>query len=322
MNYLHRLRAAVGPRKILLVYASAVVRDADGRVLLQHRADFREAWWGLPGGLLEPGETIGQCARREVAEETGLIVEPARLSGVYSSPRYDVRYPNGDEVQQVTACFDCRIVGGSLRPDGGETLDCRFFPPDDLPPRPAWYADMIAHALTGGPEAYVDPTEFNSSPAGAGPLVDYVRWLRLSLGHAPLVHPGAAAVVRDERGRVLFVKRRDFGRWGLPAGAMNLGETLSAAAVRETREETGLEVAPIRLIALASGRRTTYPNGDQLDVFGGWFECRVVGGTLTPDGVETLDVGYFPLDRLPPLMPNLEDRLASAVSQSGKVFFE
>jgi hypothetical protein len=63
-SYISWLRGQVGRRKILLVTASAVIRDAGGSILFQRRADFKEDWWGLPGGILEPGETISACIRR------------------------------------------------------------------------------------------------------------------------------------------------------------------------------------------------------------------------------------------------------------------
>ena len=106
MSYVEWLRSYVGNQPILLVYATAIIRDADGHVLFQRRGDFPV--WGLPGGILEPGETIRETLAREVHEETGYQVTPHRFVGLYSSPDYTIHYPNRDVVQQVTACFDCR----------------------------------------------------------------------------------------------------------------------------------------------------------------------------------------------------------------------
>jgi 8-oxo-dGTP pyrophosphatase MutT (NUDIX family) len=137
-GYIQWLRQLAGPHLLPLVYATALIRDEAGRILFQRRADFGSAWWGLPGGLLEPGETPTACLQREALEETGLRVEPVRFVGVYSSPRYIVTYPNGDQVQQVTTCHECRIVGpvGELRPDPEEILGLEFFPPEALPRLP------------------------------------------------------------------------------------------------------------------------------------------------------------------------------------------
>jgi 8-oxo-dGTP diphosphatase len=96
---------------------------------------------------------------------------------------------------------------------------------------------------------------------------------------APLVGVGAAIV---HEGRVLLVQRGREpmkGRWTIPGGLVEIGEALDAAVVRETREETGLEVEPIELVELLDrihreeGRvRYHYVIADYL--------CRLVGGTL------------------------------------------
>jgi len=70
-----------------------------------------------------------------VREEIGLEVEPVTLIGAYTSPAYAFAYPNGDQVQPVTLFFECRVVGGELRPDLEEIVEARYFGPEDaLPP--------------------------------------------------------------------------------------------------------------------------------------------------------------------------------------------
>jgi 8-oxo-dGTP diphosphatase len=91
------------------------------RVLLAHRRDID--WWNLPGGGMEPDETVEEAMRREVCEETGLEVEVERLIGVYSKP----------QKQEVVLTFRCRVVGGTLSATE-ESRECRFFTPDALPP--------------------------------------------------------------------------------------------------------------------------------------------------------------------------------------------
>src|SRR5258708_16133403 len=66
----------------------------------------------------------------------------------------------------------------------------------------------------------------------------------------PTYTAGAFAIARDEAGRVLWIRRRDTGWWGLPGGVIELGETPGAAAVREAFEETGFVVEVIRLAAI------------------------------------------------------------------------
>lgn len=84
------------------VSVAGVVVDDTGRALLTRRADNGE--WQAPGGVLEIGETIPEGVRREVLEETGLIVEPVALTGVYKN------MPRGI----VALVFRCKAVGGQL----------------------------------------------------------------------------------------------------------------------------------------------------------------------------------------------------------------
>lgn len=102
---------------------------------------------------------------------------------------------------------------------------------------------------------------------------------------------GVFAIVRDEDGRVLLGHRRDADFWGLPGGGWETGETPWDGAVREVREETGLEVAVERLAGVYSWTTT-----DEL-IF--TFVCRMVGGTLSTSD-ETSAVRFFPPDALPP----------------------
>jgi len=67
-------------------------------------------------------------------EETGLVVEVKRLSGVYSDAETNIVYPNGDQLKVAFSVFCCEPVGGSLRTDGQESSEVRFFELDHLPP--------------------------------------------------------------------------------------------------------------------------------------------------------------------------------------------
>ena len=139
-EYLQQLRRCVGKDTLLVPAAAGCIRDEEGRILLVRRSD-EDGLWGFPGGAMEPGESAGQAMVREVSEETGLEVEPVALIGVYSSPDFAFSFPNGDRVQAVSSFFECRVVGGSLRPDMEETLELRFFGPDERPRlRPACVA--------------------------------------------------------------------------------------------------------------------------------------------------------------------------------------
>jgi 8-oxo-dGTP pyrophosphatase MutT (NUDIX family) len=80
-SYLRDLRAIVGPRLLLMPGVAALVRDASERVLFMHRAD--DGRWGLPAGAIDPGESPTAAIVREVREETGLVVRPSGVAGVF-----------------------------------------------------------------------------------------------------------------------------------------------------------------------------------------------------------------------------------------------
>ncbi len=153
-DYIRWLRSRVGTSKILTIATASCIRDEQGRILLQKRSDGADLW-GFPGGLMEPGESISQACEREVREETGLRVQAGRVIGVYSSPAYEVTYPNGDQAQPVIVFFECAVTGGELRPDGEETLDLRYFGPDELPTLRRCCLDKARDAFAGSPEVFV-----------------------------------------------------------------------------------------------------------------------------------------------------------------------
>jgi len=132
MDSIKELRALVGNRPLLLVYASVLVLNDRGEILLQRRSDTGR--WGLPGGLMEPGETFEETARRELLEETGLRALEIERVTVLSGPDMYTVYPNGDEVHAVSAVHVVRRTEGELRMLDGESLELRWFPEHEMPP--------------------------------------------------------------------------------------------------------------------------------------------------------------------------------------------
>jgi ADP-ribose pyrophosphatase YjhB (NUDIX family) len=132
MSYIAGLRALIGHQKIIMPGVRAVIRDAEGRVLLGRRGDF--GTWGLPAGAVELDEAVADALAREVLEETGLRVRRATPFGLYSDPSYSTTYPNGDQVQPFTLAFLVEEWDGEPVADGDETLQVAFFPLDALPP--------------------------------------------------------------------------------------------------------------------------------------------------------------------------------------------
>jgi 8-oxo-dGTP pyrophosphatase MutT (NUDIX family) len=308
-DYITWLRSHIGSRKTLLAYATTLIRDDQGRVLFQQRADFKDEWWGLPGGLLELGESFTTCAQREALEETGYHVEPVRMIGLYASPEFDVRYPNGDEVQQFTVALECRIAGGQSKIDESEIMHQCFFDLNDVPDRlPPWYAAMVRDLKTRS-DVYFDPPILGDSSSS------YMLELRRQVGTAPLITMGAGALIIDDQQRVLLGLRGDNRLWGIPAGQMELGETPAGTAIRETYEEIGLRIRVTKLMGVYTGSDAfhTYPDGNQIQVAGARFLAEVISGDLNPDGYETLDVQWFDMDHLPPMVPRHRYALEEAL---------
>ncbi|MFC0471738.1 NUDIX hydrolase [Halalkalibacter kiskunsagensis] len=130
MNYIEMIRSIAGNRPLILTAASVIIQDEAGRVLLQHRTDTNN--WGIPGGFMEIGESVEDAARREILEETGLIVGDMKLYTVFSGEEFYFKYPNGDEVYNVIVSFTSTDVSGELMPDH-EGHELAYFHLDELP---------------------------------------------------------------------------------------------------------------------------------------------------------------------------------------------
>ncbi|WP_329498767.1 NUDIX domain-containing protein [Kitasatospora herbaricolor] len=113
----------------------------------------------------------------------------------------------------------------------------------------------------------------------------------------------ASAVVTDDAGRILLQHRKDNGLYALPGGTMDLGESLPATAVREVREETGLDIEITGLVGTYTDPRhvIAYTDGEVRQQFNVCFTARVTGGVLTISD-ESTDLRFVApedLDALP-----------------------
>lgn len=141
----------------------------------------------------------------------------------------------------------------------------------------------------------------------------YIQELRELVGHRPLVLVGAAVLVVDQQGRILMNLRSDNLQWGIPGGATEPGEKIEDTALREVKEETGLDLEDLQLFGVFSGPELfyQYPNGDIVHNVSIVFQSRKYRGILTPSDDESQRLEFnrpneIHLDQVsPPVRPIL-----------------
>lgn len=124
-------------------------------------------------------------------------------------------------------------------------------------------------------------------------------WLdSVGQGVAGYVTPKVAvgAIVGNEKEELLLIQRGDSGVWLYPTGWADIGYSPAEVVVKEVAEETGIEVEPVRLVAVFDGLRL---GARALPFYSLVFQCRLVGGELRPHPLEAREVGWFSEDSLP-----------------------
>lgn len=142
----------------------------------------------------------------------------------------------------------------------------------------------------------------------------YIEDIREKVGNQPLLLTGVGVGVFNEKGEILLQQNLD-GRWGIPGGFMELGESAEEAGRREVLEETGIEIGKVDLVTVVSGEHThtVLKNGHE------YYSVTIVfvsqdirGGEVKADGIETLEAGFFNLQQLP---ENLNPMIKSMILQ-------
>jgi 8-oxo-dGTP pyrophosphatase MutT (NUDIX family) len=144
-DFVRELRRHVGTARLWLPGVTAVVRRGS-EVLIVQRAD--DLQWTPVTGIVDPGEDPGVAARREVLEETGVVVRVDRLASVQALP--PLTHANGDLASYLDHTFACTYVSGEAHVADDESLDVRWCAVEDLPPMPS-YDERIACVLADDP---------------------------------------------------------------------------------------------------------------------------------------------------------------------------
>lgn len=133
--------------------AMGLVIDAQGRALFVRHSSNTDPTWMLPGGFVDPGESVAEAAAREVLEETGIVTEPVALIAIRDAPRYQTPFWLGS-LQFVFLLRPATGASLDLRPDPSEIREARWIEQDEWERDdfPVW--DLIPPALRGAAAAH------------------------------------------------------------------------------------------------------------------------------------------------------------------------
>lgn len=151
----------------------------------------------------------------------------------------------------------------------------------------------------------------------------YLGKLRKVVGTQKIIINSVRSIVLNDKGSALFIKRKGDNEWGMPAGAMELDESIFDAMKREVKEETGIDVLQATLIAIYSSPTTqTYTDrwGNHHHVIEYLFRVDEWAGTIVKETDESVDAEFFPLDNLPKVSSELFARHHERVFKDFKKF--
>jgi len=139
-NYINSLREKIGNNLLLIPAVAAVIHNTDKEILLQEKENED---WSLPAGMIEPGETPAEAIVREVQEETGLVVNPGKVLGLFGGERFRYVYPNGHKVEYTVILFKCEVKTDLTRISDSETKSLQYFEKSKMPKLALPYPDEV-----------------------------------------------------------------------------------------------------------------------------------------------------------------------------------
>ena len=292
MGYVSDLRKKVGHTPLMAPAAMAIIYDEEKRaILLERRTD--NGLWCVPGGALELGEDFIDGLKREIKEETNLEIRNPELFALQGG--IHMVYPNGDEMYYSDAVYVVKEFSGTLGADSESDRLC-WINIDELP------------EIMSTQEKYIQDF-VNKIKAEESMADNYIRRIRSKVGHDKIILTFAGGCIFNEKGEVLLQRRGNSNKWGFPGGAIEIGETPQMAAIREAKEETGLDVEVGKIIGVFTDLDITYASGDQAQSVVIAYELKPVGGELYCDQVETTELRYYSKDEKPELFTKSHEDL-------------
>ena len=129
-DYVLKIRELIGHDPLLLAHAVTVVIDENKRVLIEERSD--DGFIDFPGGTLDLHETIEECAKRELLEETGLVADYLEFFKIYTGEITKYTYSNGDVIYGIDVVYIVRKYHGELKPQKEEVTSLNFVKLNDI----------------------------------------------------------------------------------------------------------------------------------------------------------------------------------------------
>lgn len=144
----------------------------------------------------------------------------------------------------------------------------------------------------------------------------YIESLRDKVGHLPLIMTSASGALVNEQGQILLQKRADTGNWGFPGGYMEYGESFATTLKREFKEDAGLEVVPLKILAILDHDQYTYPNGDQVQPVNVFYRVRLINShRFHTKPSETKGLRYFDVNHAPQFFNHQHEKMWRLIVQ-------